>query len=635
MLLTVRFLWFHKSGNDSPDSPMQSSFDPQEQCVDLLSTDRPWMRMLLRKRERGQCVPALSGIFKAGDEGLYSSALFNTLQKACGGDIPLDVLHDAFAQELRSRPLPERSAYPLPISRFVSGKRQGVRRSQSVRATKDSRPELSPRAQRYSVDLAERGLSKALSKRSRSNPILISTFNPILPDESAGSSWTQDLRHAHKFEGRTGISVTATELAALSIILGSPLTLAQMQRGSQEKSPQPTSVFGLSISGSPLGDGRYHISLKQHKRSLSQLPAKGSGYSTLYAKHIAAGSLPFSLDSKSISSTLITRETLEAVKLGKCLRTERSSASTSAAQFLSMLPSSRELNFHTFTESTASTSTSLLLRSIAELPFTGGLVPLASMPLVSTVRFVASAGLPPARLLQRLEALVDKVHRHSPNLQLFGPLFESNNAGLLFRERERLGKLATGTVTEESLADKVARMHRYITMLERLMALVPDMKQQDILFAVREATQKEIERSYEDAIAAASLGTNNNSSTEFQVFPAPATSPSKRYSSLSGRRSKRSSVSIASAPSSPCMPVSQETLTSPRSSSTFSVQNLGKDLESVLKTDLPFNIPTIAKVARLVLVAWTQSVQIVAWEDGENGLQFAGLDTLPRKMVMY
>lgn len=647
MVLVTRFLWVHKYAKDGAHA-REYSVDAEEQTpsTNLFTMDRSWRRMFIRKQDRGQWVPTLSGVIKAGDEGVYSSALLNGLH-AYPGELNLDMLYDAFANELRARPTAERSKFSPAISKFLTSARRGVRRAQSVSIKRDSRPDLPPRPQRNSIDLAERGLGRSRSRRT--SPVLISNFN-LLPSEtdspaaSSHTSWTNDLQHAQYFEGRTGVMVTPKELAALSVFLGSPITITEASNAGEK--PEDTRLakgrgaFGISINATPTGDGKYRILLRQHKRSIPQLPARGSGYSTLFAKHLASGSIPFLLDKNHVNAILITSETFKAIQSGTRLHLQKSAPVTQASHFLTSLSNSRDLSFHTLAPSTSSTSMPLLLHAIAAMPFSGGFAPLASAPLVQAVRFVASGGLPPARLLQRLEALVDKVHRYSPGLQLFGPLYEDIHAGLLFRERERLGRLATGAKADDSIADKVARMQRYITLLERLMCLVPDMKPHDVLCAVREAMKKEIERSYEDAVATFKNGAETPDSALH--------TPQKRLS-LSNRTRGSKRWSLASTPTPPAgstaaspshtrsvsSPGTPTSVNSPRSSFTFPAENLGKQVEQVLKVNLPFNIETVALVARMVLVAWTLSVETVAWEDGEEGIRLPELSRLPEKMVMW
>jgi hypothetical protein len=261
------------------------------------------------------------------------------------------------------------------------------------------------------------------------------------------------------------------------------------------------------------------------------------------------------------------------------------------------------------------------------LPFVGGLVPLATVPLVETIRFVASGGLEPVRLLQRLDALVDRVSRHTPGLNIFGPLYEPHNIALLYRERERLGKISAGTSINDTIADKTSRMQRHTTLLQRLMALITDVAPQDVLVAVQEATKKELERSYIDAVNAYKV-----SPMDYDPLISHRRSgsynQSKRHLSV---QSKRLSIQSRSDHSSG---VSLSTINSPCSSATsYSPWNLGKQVEQILKADLPLSVENVAVVARLVIAAWTWSVESVTWEEGEEGFKVPDLAKMPKDMV--
>jgi hypothetical protein len=566
-----------------------------------------------QKQERGHYVPTLSAIIKAGDEAIYSSMLFSALQ-GHPGPLPLETLHDAFTNELRARATSERSAYPSAISSYLSITKKPLQRSQSVKIKArdgsgrgSGRPELPPRTQRTSIDLAEMGLGRAVSRRVA--PVLVLMGNGL-----AGSvkheGWANDLQHALYFEGRPGITVKKSELAALSLILGCPLKPFAAQDDQKDKNGEQTAskgAYGISISGAAADDETYHISLTQHKRSISQLPARGSGYSSLFAKFVPCGSLPFAMDSTKVDAILITHETLEALKAGTALNLQPTISQTPASTLLASLPHSRPPTFHTLVPSTTSNPQTLdtLLTAIAALPFNGGLTPLASTPLIQTVQFIASGGLVPGRLLQRLDALVEKVHRYSPHLHLFGPLLEDKNAGLLFRERKKLGKLATAGMNseDEPLADKAARMHRYVTLIERLMSLVPNRKPHVVLAAVKEEVKKQIEQAYHDAVA---IATDPN--------PKPRSSLSRH----STRRSKRSSSS--SVPSSPVQ-ASRASVAFSRCSATFPPQNLGSCVEDVLKMELPLDVATVSVVVRMVIVAWTVSVGVVEGLESDLGAE--------------
>jgi hypothetical protein len=656
MVLVTRFLW-HKRPKDDTDKPsdLSTELDRRRSFSKFFSIDTPWNRALVSKQNKGERVPSLAGIVKAGDEGVYSSTLFNGLHdQQHDGEPSLLALYHGFADYLRGRNAADRSTYSPLISDFISRQKRGLQRSQSTRPTKQTRPELPPR-HRTSVDLAEMGLGRARSRRVTPALTLTSAFNP-LPEEGLGTSemgaaWMDDLQHAQYYEGKISIAVTPEELWAMSAILGTqPIISSQEIKPEVPRSTTRTGALGISINVMSTANGKFQVTLRQQKRKTSQLPAKGSGYSTLFAKHLAAGSLPFTQNKKHVDSILITSDTFSAVQSGACLRVRKSDGLTNASRYLSSLPNSRKTEFHTLSPSTTSTSTPLLLHAIANMPFSGGLSPLASAPLISTVSFVASGGLPAGRLLQRLESLVEKVHRQAPFLGLFGPLYEDANARLLIREQERLGKLATSAIADENAMDKAARMHRYTTLLERLMYLVPDMKPQDVLAAVREALKKEIERSYADAVAAFAAGrtssdTASRTPTKRTTSNSPPVRQSKRYSlqlthpkiaqppasaSTAPRRANTFPQALLPDP----QPRKSSSTSSPRRSSTFPVDNLGREVERVLKLELPFSVETVALVARLILAAWTLSVQPVAWEEGEQGVRMLDLESLPERMIL-
>jgi hypothetical protein len=587
-----------------------------------------WKRLFTPKREhaKSQWVPTLSGMIKAGDEGLVSSALYSNLHGR-PGELSLQSLNEAFAEELRSRPTTDRSAYPGEIPRFLSNTKRvvsGLRREQSVPRRATSRPGTSGtmKLSRMSLDIsaAERGMVRSMSiKKPASTTVSMGIGLPNLDKETnTHTSWTNDGQVAQSRYDSIRVAITPAELAALSIILGSQLTIDK-----SDYTPSKKGAYNISILSSATEDGKHQITLQLHERMISHMPVKGSGVSTLFAKHLAAGSLPYSQDKTAVHSILFSNSTLNTVQSGSTLALLESDFETRQSRYLGSLPSSRELSFHTVSPSSTPQPFNPLVDAISALPIVGGLAPLASQPLINTVQFVASGGLTPGRLLKRLEGLVDKVNRQAAHLKIFGPLYEPQNLALLYRERERLGRIATGANVADCVADKASRMQRYITLLERLMALVPDTQPQDVLAAVQEATKKELERSYADAVAAY----RTNPAQQTTIIDAHGCPKSdarnnraSTYSHTSEHRSHRSSTS------------SVATVVSP--SGDLQAQNLGKQTEQILKAELPLSIADIATVARLVIVAWTFSVETVAWEDSEEGFRVPELDKLPATMVM-
>jgi hypothetical protein len=625
MALVTRLLT-HKH-NKQVTNDVQVSEGSIEHDHQLQNISTSWKRIFAPKQRgvKGQWVPTLSGITKAGDEAFFSSTLFANLH-GHPGDLSVQVLYELFANELRSRPAAERSAYAGDISRFVSTSKRvtgGPKRVQSMshRAPNRGRGDGPTMMQRKSLDLsaAERGFARSMSIK-RPSPTLVPMRNGCLKsdqDSTTPTSWMKDGQIVESRHGRFSIKITAAELTALSVILGSPLTMDDKKNlvGSQK------GAFNISLLATATENEKYEVDLQRHKQSTSHMPAQGSGFSPLFAKHLAAGSLPYGQDKKSVRSVLITFDTLRAVETGSQLQLQDCSSKTPQYRYLTSLPSSRGLNLQTAIGSTKPMSSNHVIDAIGMMPFVGGLVPLASMPLVKTVQFVASGGLPAVRLLQRLEGLVERVNKHAPNLNTFGPLYEPHHAALLYRERERLGRLATSATSSDSIADKASRMQRYVTLLERLMALVPDLSAQDVLEAVQAATRKELERSYDEALATHQKG-NSIPSSATKSYCLDSDSRTKRFSTQSHYQSKCTSD------------VSELTITSPVSSTGFAPLSLGKQAEQILKADLPLSVDQVALVARLVLVAWTLSVDVVAWEEGEHGFRIPNLVDLPEKMVL-
>jgi hypothetical protein len=446
-----------------------------------------------------------------------------------------------------------------------------------------------------------------------------------LPDsnkeKSRQMSWTKDGQIAQSRYGSIAVQATPGEVAALSIILGCQIVVGEKS----EYTPYKKGTFNISMSSSMTEDGKNEMTLWQHKHSTTHLVARGSGFSPLFAKHFAAGCLPYTQDKKYVHSILFSNLTLKAVQSGLPIYLHDSNFKTRQSRYVSSLPSSRELSFHIASTTQKPQSSNPLVDAISALPFVGGVVPLASIPMVKTIQFIACGGLAPARLLQRLEGLVDKVNRQAPHLDIFGPLYEPKNLSVLYRERERLGRLAKGASVVDTIADKASRMRRYTTLLERLMVLVPDMKPQEVLAAVQEATRKELDHTYLDAVAAYRTKAMRAPSVVDSHGCPESDARSKRASTSSGSSGHRSSRSSSA---------STFLFVSPVSTVDAQTQTLGKQLERILKADLPLSVESIATVARLMIVAWTLSVEPVAWEDGEEGFRVPDLGKLPEKMVM-
>lgn len=607
----------HKHSKNTTENALFADGSHDNPHADARTIPAIWKRLFRPSRSKlhPHWVPSLSGILKAGDEGFYSSTLFTSLHEH-SGQLSYKSLLDAFARDLRARPSTDRCAYSREISEFLSINRGSsgggggdgvarIARSQSYKDRSDARRNSTSRSRRKSMDswTVERGLGRSMSiKRPALVPISMSTglANEDRPGVVSGS-WMKDGTFAEAHGGAAGVRVTPLELTALSLVLGCPLNITNSRT---KVTSLNQGALGISIESEVTEVGECQVVLHAHERSITQLPASGSGFSPLFAKHFAFGSLPFSQDAKTLRSLLITDKTVEVIQAGCSFSLQPSSQQTLQSKYLALLPHSRELSLYIVSSSCTATPPATLINAIASLPFTGGLTPLASSPLVAAVRFVASRGLPPGRLIPRLEGLIDKVHKHARQLHIFGPLYEPHNASLLFRERERLGKRAARAApNDDPLANKVARMHRYTSLLEHLMALIPTTKSQHTLAAVHEAANKEMQHSYADAVTA-----HRGTLSEISF-------------TVESQRDARK-------------PSTGSTWTAGRGSDVSPAHSLGQEMEQILKMGLPLSFEAVAVVARMVLVAWTMSVEIIAWDVGEEGYRLPALGSLPDTMVL-
>jgi hypothetical protein len=95
--------------------------------------------------------------------------------------------------------------------------------------------------------------------------------------------------------------VTQEELAGFCSTLGMPLESRYYTEGRR------FSFAGAFWNSSPCGLNHkgWQINLQQGPRSGRHSPSKGSGYTTLSAKHISCGSLPFGQRKNSVMAIYI------------------------------------------------------------------------------------------------------------------------------------------------------------------------------------------------------------------------------------------------------------------------------------------------------------------------------------------
>ncbi|KAH6617483.1 hypothetical protein F5144DRAFT_541638 [Chaetomium tenue] len=194
------------------------------------------------------------------------------------------------------------------------------------------------------------------------------------------------------------ISVTREELAALIIIMGVALPKLESYRY-----VSGVGGFGLSVDINH-ADAAWSVNIVQGSRLARHAPSMGSGYTTLMAKHLACGSVPFAKAQSWILSVYLTDEVLDALKAGSHVIDKRAFGGDSL-EFLRRLPGDKLIDAFYGTEDPAATGSSSSVpnqqkyeagfilhadrrlagkwsRAVTEIAF-GGLVPQASPNIVS------------------------------------------------------------------------------------------------------------------------------------------------------------------------------------------------------------------------------------------------------------
>ncbi|CAI6327857.1 unnamed protein product [Periconia digitata] len=682
---------------------------------------RGWQRFFGPRRQKngegnGDWIPSVAGLVKAGDEGVYTSALFHqSHQHYPNSEMPVEEFYELLATQLRSRPLSERTNYPPEIFKFLASSKK-IQRSRSMRASRDGRrPVISPPspATRASLDLSEVTLSltRSLSKKS-------STASPSAAYESGvGSStassnnpkhelWARDIQKSVQNEGLSGVAVSSAELAALSIILGSPvlptITPRPSTPQSQEQKSMRKGAYGITISSIPLEDGMHSITLHRQPLSITQrTTTRASVTSTLYSKHMACSCIPLSqslfpdtipttstASTPTLSTLQITPSTLHALRTKSALPVPPPTSPQKA--YLESLPNARIPSIQSYTLPD-------LLRSIASLPFasTGGLPPLAASSVIDAILLVAGGGHETGRLLARLEALIDKVHRFHGGAEdtAFGALYERRNAAVAFREQGRLGKSASSKKKkgvedeeeeEEEMVTATARVARYTMLLDRLIDLMGSSspsqtptspsffngtagalgaastrekammkRKKEKVGVVVDATFRELLECYM-GVPTTSVAGVDGAATSATTTAVASVLPCSSLQTQQQHSNKAQPQARPLPPSPPLTPTKLSPVNSasktPKldltkakkkmdSAKLRTANTLAVDIEELLRQPLPFSAQQVARVAKCVLVAWASGcVKRVRW-DGDNdgdghGLKGSGVRLGERGVVV-
>ncbi|GFG16039.1 hypothetical protein IFM5058_07757 [Aspergillus udagawae] len=397
-----------------------------------------------------------------------------------------------------------------------------------------------------------------------------------------------------------------------------------MPLSSSDWSPKGIGPFGLALSSEKAGCITT-MRIVYGRRDLHYTNAMGSGYSTLFAKHIACNCLPFAECSQqaSVETIPITRAFLHKIKSGSAIADLPigDAVSNAATRYLTNLPSSEGNNYYKgFCPPQVLSQPGTIYNrgrqpistwadAVAGIAF-GGLVPLAGTQLIQAVRFTVGGGEGLERGNELLERIINVVDEQTaqwlPGLHLFG------------RQQDDFGSLYRSTLliefylneTDYDVRNVVWRLDRYSTLIERLTAAYQGEEIDDAATRSKEVYERtcyEIQLYFNQA-----LGRHN------KQRPGPRElSPRERSTQYNlnsffqggGRDGHETNTGDRASPPSEIGPVDQ--------SEGSSVDN---DLQGVLnllsqdRPDRPLTAAHVAKVARCVIMMWTYIVGVMIWE---------------------
>ncbi|KAK4231428.1 hypothetical protein QBC38DRAFT_408061 [Podospora fimiseda] len=279
------------------------------------------------------------------------------------------------------------------------------------------------------------------------------------------------LKPAWMIGKRPCILVTREELAAMSLIMGMPIKqdAAGFYSG--------IGAYGLSIDIAH-ADAGWKLSLFKGPRIPRHAASMGSGYTSLMAKHLACGSIPFDELKGCIRSVYITKDVLDSIKKGLCIKDTQAYGGQSL-EFLRRLPGEKAVDaYYAVATAAESQDSDCILngkgsiagswaRLITGIAF-GGLVPQADHNVIEAVKFTV-AGTNLDGCVQELEPLIDCLHKAAQtDLNIFGERVASRN-------NDEYGLMYVNHIfpsADKNPRDAASTFARYMNLLEHVLAMI-------------------------------------------------------------------------------------------------------------------------------------------------------------------
>lgn len=294
------------------------------------------------------------------------------------------------------------------------------------------------------------------------------------------------LANAWILRGAVSLECSRGEVVALALVLGISLKINDFTQNISGIGPFGT---GFDIIQD---NGVWKLELIHGSRISRHSASRGSGYSILFAKHMAFGSLPFAENKLWVHSVYVNPGVLKAIKMGYAIKDGKSFGGK-PLQVLRTLPAAKGIDaFYHYGEisleridlgcilnsddtpvvvengATKFKSNANWCRAVVGIAF-GGLVPQVSRDLAAAVAFTVGAeaiGDAVGEVVDALEKLVNALHNCAPSLNIFGDYVTEHCEAL-----ESVDYIQYATPTRYDTQEAAAVFARYMNLLERMAAI--------------------------------------------------------------------------------------------------------------------------------------------------------------------
>lgn len=406
-----------------------------------------WWSTFWGKQTEPLCVTRITGLIEAGDRGLWTSAAFDHMPEG-HAQISWVPLYGSIYEEV-ARKDSEKTIGWLGV---------GLTAEFLARARRS--PDSWSKSHRWGLYENKKLVNccRELEDKDTEN-------------ENGGMTAMRGLgrvRQTWTLGKKPCIEITREELVALALVLG-----ISMKIDEYSQSLNGIGAFGLSLYATQ-NHGTWTLSLAQGSRIPRHMPSPSSGYTTLMAKHLACGSIPFAQSSRWVKSVYITDEVLRAIQEGRNIKDILAFGGPSL-ELLRWLPAEKEIDaYYGVAESKAASDVGLILkpdgqktglwhRAVVGIVF-GGLVPQVAKNVSEAVKFTIAGSF--GKCIEELEELVNELHNLDVESDLFGEHVTSRCAA------RALVDFVNYTVPSEysNSRDAAAVFARYANLLERISA---------------------------------------------------------------------------------------------------------------------------------------------------------------------